>query len=181
LKLSTLKIEKMNLSGLGVFHTVIGLTALLGAVLGFISYGKINLKVLSGKLYFYATAITSLTALGISKQGGFNAGHVFSLFILVLVTVAYWLHATKKSSTKARYFENFLWSFSFFLSLVPAVNETFTRVPVGRPLATDINDPIIGQTLLFLFVLFIIAVIFQYFKQKKINTELGAEPKSRIQ
>jgi len=180
LKLSTLKIEKMNLSGLGVFHTVIGLTALLGAVLGFISYGKINLKVLSGKLYFYATAITSLTALGISKQGGFNAGHVFSLFIFVLVTMAYWLHATKKSSTKARYFENFLWSFSFFLSLVPTVNETFTRVPVGHPLAKDINDPIIGQTLLVLFVLFIIAVIFQYFKQKKINTGLGSELKSRV-
>ncbi|WET68943.1 hypothetical protein [Sphingobacterium sp.] len=151
------------------------------AVLGFISYGKINLKVLSGKLYFYATAITSFTALGISKQGGFNAGHVFSLFILVLVTVAYWLHATKKSSTKARYFENFLWSFSFFLSLVPAVNETFTRVPIGHPLAKDINDPIIGQTLLVLFVLFIIVAVFQYFKQKKINTKLGAELKSRVQ
>lgn len=171
----------MNLSGLGVFHTVIGLTALLGALLGFISYGKINLKVLSGKLYFYATVITSLTALGISKQGGFNAGHVFSLFILVLVAVAYWLHATKKSSTKARYFENFIWSFSFFLSLVPTVNETFTRVPIGHPLAKDINDPIIGQTLLVLFVLFIIAAVFQYFKQKKINTKLGAELKSRVQ
>ncbi|WP_426791137.1 hypothetical protein [Sphingobacterium sp. WOUb80] len=160
----------MNLSGLGVFHTVIGLTALLGALLGFISYGKINLNVLSGKLYFYATVITSLTALGISKQGGFNVGHVFSLFIFVLITVAYWLYATKKNSTKARYFENFLWSFSFFLSLVPTVNETLTRVPIGHPLAKDINDPIIGQTLLVLFVLFIIVAIFQYFKQKKINT-----------
>ncbi|PWW20178.1 MULTISPECIES: hypothetical protein [unclassified Chryseobacterium] len=159
----------MNLSGLGIFHTIIGVTALVGAVIGFIRYGKINLTQPSGKVYFYATAVTSLTALGISKNGGFNAGHVFSLFILVLITVAYFLFANKKESKKARYFENFLLSLSFFLSLVPTVNETFTRVPIGHPLAKDIKDPIIGQTLLIILLLFIVGSVFQFIKQKREN------------
>lgn len=163
----------MNLSGLGIFHTVIGVTALVGAVIGFIRYGKIDLAQPSGKVYFYATAVTSLTALGISKNGGFNAGHVFSLFILVLIAVAYFLFANKKESKKARYFENFLLSLSFFLSLVPTVNETFTRVPIGHPLAKDIKDPIIGQTLLVIFLLFIAGSVFQFIKQKKANVGIS--------
>ncbi|MFP8894637.1 hypothetical protein [Chryseobacterium sp. EZn1] len=163
----------MNLSGLGIFHTIIGVTALVGAVIGFIRYGKINLAKPSGKVYFYATAVTSLTALGISKNGGFNAGHVFSLFILVLITVAYFLFSNKKESKKARYFENFLLSFSFFLSLVPTINETFTRVPIGHPLAKDIKDPIIGQTLLVILLLFIVGSVFQFIKQKRENVEVS--------
>jgi len=159
----------MNLSGLGLFHTIIGVSAIAAAVIGFIRYGKINLAVLSGKVYFYATIITSVTALGISKHGGFNAGHVFSLFIIVLIVVAYFLFSSKKENRKAAYFENFLLSFSFFLSLVPTVNETFTRVPIGHPLAKDIKDPVIGQTLLVLFILFIAGSVLQFLKQRKLN------------
>lgn len=162
----------MNLSGLGIFHTIIGILAIAAAVTAFVKYGKINLAAGSGKVYFYATLVTSVTALGISKHGGFNAGHVFSLFIIILIAIAYFLYSKRKESSKARYFENFLLSFSFFLSLVPTVNETFTRVPVGHPLAKNIKDPVIGQTLLFLFVLFIAGSVLQFIKQRKINMKV---------
>ena len=162
----------MGLSGLGIFHTIIGITAIVAAVIGFIRYGKINLTELSGNMYFYTTIVTSATALGISKHGGFNAGHVFSIFIILLVVVAYFLFSKKKTSKRARYFENFLLSFSFFLSLVPTVNETFTRIPIGHPLAKDISDPIIGQTLLALFLLFIAGSVYQYIRQKKVNVSV---------
>lgn len=161
----------MGLSSLGIFHTVIGISAIMGAIIGFVKYGKINLSAHSGKVYFYTTLVTSFTALGISKHGGFNAGHIFSLFIIVLIVVAYYLFSKKKESKRVRYFENFLLSFSFFLSLIPTVNETFTRVPIGHPLAKDIKEPIISQTLLVLLILFIAGCIFQFIKQKKINSE----------
>ncbi len=161
----------MSLSGLGIFHTIIGISAIVAAVIGFVKYGKINLAARSGKVYFYTTLVTSVTALGISKHGGFNAGHAFSIFIIFLIAVAYFLHSNKKESGKARYFENFLLSFSFFLSLVPTVNETFTRVPIGHPLAKDIKDPVIAQTLLVLFILFMAGSVFQFFKQKKVYKE----------
>lgn len=159
----------MALSNLGIFHTVIGVAAIVGALVSFIKYGKINLGAVSGKIYFYATVITSLTALGISKHGGFNPGHAFSIFIVLLVLEAYFLYAKKVNSARARYFENFCLSFSFFLSLVPTVNETFTRVPVGHPLAKDIKDPIIANTLLILLILFIGGSVYQFIMQKKIN------------
>ncbi len=159
----------MGLSSLGIFHTIIGVGAIIAALVDFIKYGKINLNKLSGKIYFYGTIITSLTSLGISKHGGFNPRHAFSIFIIFLVLGAYFLNAKRKNSARARYFENFWLSFSFFLSLVPTVNETFTRIPVSQPLAKDITDPIIGRTLLFLLLLFVIGSVYQFFRQRFIN------------
>lgn len=159
----------MGLSNLGIFHTVIGVAAIIAALIAFVKYGKIDLSQLTGKIYFYGTLVTSLTALGISKHGGFNPGHAFSIVIVLLILEAYLLYWRKKGNNRARYFENFCLSFSFFLSLVPTVNETFTRVPVGHPLAKDIKDPVIGVTLLILFVLFIWGYVYQFMKQRKIN------------
>ncbi|PQA54498.1 hypothetical protein [Siphonobacter curvatus] len=159
----------MRLSNLGIFHTAIGVIAILSALLSFVQYGKINLTKVAGKIYLYCTIITSLTALGISKNGGFNAGHVFSIFIFILVLLSSVISRKKRGNTKARYFENFILSFSFFLSLVPTVNETFTRVPIGHPWAKNVTDPVIAKTLLFLFVLFIAGSIYQFVKQRKIN------------
>jgi len=159
----------MALTTLGIFHTLIGVSALIGASISLIKYGKIDLGHHSGKLYFYATIITALTALGISKNGGFNAGHIFSLFILALVLICYFLHTRRKENKPARYVENFLFSFSFFLSWVPTINETFTRLPIGHPLAQGPKDPIIGKILLSFFILFIIGAAIQFTKQRKIN------------
>jgi len=159
----------MALSNLGIFHTAVGVAA-LGA--GFISlgkYGKIDLAKRSGQVYFYGTLITSFTALGLSRHGGFNPGHVFSLVIALLAGIAYYLHLKRKGNNKARYAENFLLSFSLLLSLVPTVNETLTRLPVEHPLAHDIADPIIGRTLGVFFLLFIIGSVVQFRRQVKIN------------
>lgn len=159
----------MSLSNLGIFHTIIGITAIIAAVISYIRFGKINLTHSSGKIYFYATVVTSLTALGISKLGGFNAGHIFALFIVVLVLTAYVLDVRKQGSNKARLLENFLLSFSFFLSWVPTVNETLTRVPIGHPLAKAPTDPIIAKTLFVIFILFIAGSVYQFIAQRKIN------------
>lgn len=159
----------MGLSVLGIFHTIIGVVAIVSALISFVRFGKVNLNHMTGKLYFYFTIITSVTALGISKHGGFNAGHALSLVILILISIAFYLHSKKEGNNKARYFENFLMSFSFLLSMLPTVNETLTRVPVGHPLAKDINDPLIGKTLLVIFVLFVVGSVYQIVKQIKIN------------
>lgn len=158
----------MGLSGLGIFHTLIGIIAIFAALTSFIRFGKIDLTHISGKTYFLTTVITALTALGLSKHGGFNPGHIFSIFIFLIVLIAFWLSAKKKGLNKFRYFENFLLSLSFFLSLIPTVNETFTRVPIGHPLASGPTDPVIAKTLGVILLGFIIGAIYQYIQQRRI-------------
>ena len=170
----------MGLSNLGIFHTIIGVIALISGIVSFVKHGKINLAHLTGKIYFYGTIITSLTALGISRHGGFNAGHAGSILVCILVVVAFVLFKRKKGNNRARYFENFCLSFSFFLSLLPTVNETFTRIPIGHPLAKDITDPLIGKTLLAILILFVAGSVYQFWKQRKINRSVNSPVKEMV-
>ena len=159
----------MGLSHLGIFHTVIGVAAIVVAVISLIKSGKIDLSRLTGKTYFYCTLIASLTALGLSSVKGVNPGHILALLIVLLISAAYFLYAKKQGNNRYRFIENFFLTFSFFLSLIPTVNETFNRIPVGHPWASGPKDPLIGKTLLLLFILFIIGSVLQFRKQKRIN------------
>lgn len=42
----------MGLTGLGIFHTIIGVIALVSAIIAFVKYGKIDLSKITGKIYF---------------------------------------------------------------------------------------------------------------------------------
>jgi len=160
----------MGLSHLGIFHTVIGIIAIIAAFVSLFKNARIDLGKLSGKIYFWFTLIASLTALGLSSVKGFNPGHILALLIVILILTAYYLYANKPGNNRSRFFENFFLSLSFFLSLLPTVNETFTRVPVGHPLASGPTDPLIAKTLLILFLLFIAGSVLQFRKQRKINS-----------
>ncbi len=159
----------MGLSLLGIFHTIIGIAAIVAAIISLIKNSKIDLGKQTGKIYFYCTLITSLTALGLSSVKGVNPGHILALLIVLLISLAYFLHAKKPGNNRSRLIENFALTFSFFLSLIPTVNETFNRIPVGHPLANGPKDPLIGKTLLVIFILFILGSVLQFRKQKKIN------------
>lgn len=162
----------MGLSLLGIFHTVIGVVAIVAAVIAFIKDGKIDLNKLPGKIYFYFTLVTSLTALGLSSVKGVNPGHILALLVVILVSVAYLLHVRKRGNNFARYIETFFLSFSFFLSMIPTVNETFNRIPVGHPLAHGPQDPLIAKTLLLLLIMFIVGSILQFRRIYKVNTAI---------
>src|SRR5690606_15555553 len=116
------KIKLMGLSHLGIFHTVIGVAAIIAAIVSLIRRGKIDLSQLSGKIYFYFTLVTSLTALGLSSVKGVNPGHILALLIVILISVAYYLYAKRSGNNRSRFIENFFLTFSFFLSLIPTVN-----------------------------------------------------------
>jgi hypothetical protein len=159
----------MGLTSLGILHTVIGVLAIGAAIVSYARYGKINLDKKSGLVYFYATLITSLTALGVSKLGGFNPGHFVALLIVFLVTGAFVLHKRIPGRKRARYFENFAMALSLFLSLIPTIVETLTRIPVGQPLAKSINDPIIQKSLGIVAILFVLGSISQIAIQWRVN------------
>lgn len=162
----------MGLSYLGIFHTVIGVVAIIAAFISIIKTAKIDLGRSSGRIYFYNNLVASLTALGLSSVKGVNPGHILALLIVILLLGAFYLHAKKPGNIRPRFFENFFLSFSLFLSLIPTVNETFTRMPVGHPLASGPTDPLIAKTLLVLLIIFITTSILQFRKQKLTNKEM---------
>ena len=157
------------MSILGLIHTIIAIIALVFAAIGLIKTGFVSPFSTNGKYYSAFTVLACVTSFGLSKAGGFNPGHAIGILILILLAVAY---LTGKNAARKRtllYVQVISMSATVFLSLIPAVNETLTRVPAGNPLAEGPDSPIVQNAVKVLLVLFLLGVTLQILKLRKTN------------
>lgn len=153
-----------HLSLLGIVHTAISILALFAAFYCLFIDGKISPVNGRGKLYILLTIITCLTAFPIMKTGHFTGAHGLGVFVLALLPMGIYATRLKVLGKSAEYFQVFLMSTTLFLSFIPAIVETLTRLPISAPLAPDPAAPIIKMGLLALFVLYIAGVFYQFRK-----------------
>lgn len=149
------------ISPIGAAHTVIGLVPIVAGIYGFIRYRKIDPAKRSGKTYLIGTVLSVLTSFGVSSTGGLNAGHAFGVVVLL---VAFGGALAPKLTFFGRlrpYLSAFGLSFSFLLSLVPATNETLTRLPPSHPLAAAPLNPVVLHVLMTWFGLFVVGFAVQ--------------------
>jgi hypothetical protein len=151
-----------HLSTLGIIHTAISILALLTAFYGLYREGKIDPASGSGKLYILLTFVTCVTGFPIMKTGHLTPGHYLAIIILVLLPLG--IYARRIFGKVATYVQVIALSATLFLSLIPAIVESFTRLPPHHPLASGPNDPLIQNGLLALCILFIAGVIYQVVK-----------------
>lgn len=154
-----------HLSVLGIIHTAISIIALLVAWYALYRSGKIDPATGPGKLYVLLTIVTCVTGFPIMKTGHLTAGHFTAIIILVLLPFG--VYAYRIFGKAAKYVQVIIMSTTLFLSMVPAIVETLTRLPISSPVATGPNDPIIQNSLLILFILYVGGVIYQVIKIKK--------------
>ena len=161
-----------HLTILGIFHTAIGIIAILIAFLALLRYGKINPDTKSGQFYIVLTIITCLTSFPIMKTGHFTAGHYVAIVILVLLPIGIYARNFRLFGRAAEYIQIFAMSTTLALSMIPTVVETLTRVPISKPLAAGPDDPLVKMGTLILAVLYASGVIYQFVKvwrKKKIG------------
>lgn len=159
-----LKLTNTIMSILGIAHTVISIVALVVAAVSLSKEGAINPFSKLGKQYSILTAIACVSSFGLSSSGHFNPGHALAILILLLLGIAYLLG--KKKNPISLYVVLFCTSTTVFLSLVPAVNETLSRLPVGHPLADGPTSPIVQNSLKVLLVLYLTGLTIQIFRLK---------------
>jgi hypothetical protein len=153
-----------HLSTLGIIHTVISIIAVITAVVALVQAGKINPKSLTGKWYIVLTILTCLTGLPIMRTGHPTPGHTLAVIVLIMLPVAMYAKSLRIFGNKWDYAQLIIMSATLFLSMIPAVNETLTRLPVAQPLAAGPDDPLVKMSLLVLFVIFLIGVVYQVIK-----------------
>jgi len=110
------------------------------------------------------------------KTGHPTPGHLLAIIILVLLPLAVYVRSMRLFRRKADYIQTVLMSTTLFLSLIPAVNETLTRLPPNEPLATGPDSFIVQIILLVLFILYITGIAYQVLKiraRKKIYKKSG--------
>ena len=146
---------------LGWLHTAMGIIALLSGGFTLAKFKEISLETRSGRIYLATTLITAGTALAIFQRGEFGPGHalaVMTLLALAVGTVA----ATKKPFGKmSRHVQAVSYSATLLFHCVPAVTDGLLRLPVGDPVMTSIEDPILKVLYLGLLVLFLVGVSLQ--------------------
>jgi uncharacterized membrane protein len=151
-----------HLSILGIVHTAISIIALLVAFYALYREGKLNPASRIGKLYIWLTIITCVTGFPIMKTGHFTAGHYLAIIILIILPIA--IYAPRLIGKAGGYVQTVLMSATLFFSWIPAIVETFTRLPISGPIASGAADPIIKNGLMVLAILFLAGVIYQVIK-----------------
>ncbi|APR88262.1 hypothetical protein A7982_13611 [Minicystis rosea] len=143
------------LSSLGIAHTGISLVPLVAGLYGFARHRAIEPAVRSGRVYLGGLALSVLTSFGLSSTGGFNPGHALGILALLIVTGALLAPRLAFLGRARPYLATFGLSFSFFLLLVPGINETLTRLPPAHPLADGPQSPLVKGVLAAWLVVFV--------------------------
>lgn len=162
------------LSSLGIAHTAISLLPLGAGLYGLARFGTIEPGTRSGRIYLAGMLLSVLTAFGLSSTGTFNAGHALGVLALLAMLGAWWVPRLAFLGRARAYLATLGWSFSFFLLLVPGINETLTRLPPSRPLAAGPDSPLVQGALLTWLLVFVVGYAWQartlYLRQRDAAT-----------
>lgn len=153
-----------HLSNLGIFHTVISILALIVAIAALFRDGVINPRSGLGKWYIFLTIVTCLTSFGIMKTGHFTPAHGLSVLVLMLLTLG--IYARRLFGARGGKVEIILMSTTLFLSFIPAITETLTRIPISHPIAENQDASVVKMSDLGLLVVFAIGLFFQLRKRR---------------
>ncbi|ANH67040.1 hypothetical protein [Mitsuaria sp. 7] len=164
-----------GLTLLGAVHTAFALVALVAGYALLLRNGRIDGQSTLGRTYVWCTGITCLTAFGIFRHGGFNIAHVLAIVTLVTLAIAVAAHRTRFLGGLSPYATTLGYSFTLFCHMIPGLNETFTRVPVGAPLFTGPDDPALQKAIGVVLLLFVILMGVQAWRIRK-GPAAGRQP-----
>ena len=146
---------------IGWFHIAMGIIALSSGVLTLTKFKEISLQTRSGQIYLVTTLITAGTALAIFQRGEFGPGHALAVMTLLALAVGTVAATMKPFGKLSRQVQADSYSATLLFHCIPAVTDGLLRLPVGDPVLTSIEDPILKMCYLGLLVLFLIGISLQ--------------------
>ncbi|HTD40513.1 MAG TPA: hypothetical protein VK671_07830 [Mucilaginibacter sp.] len=153
-----------HLSILGIIHTSISIFAILAGLYALYLSGRIDPKNGPGKWYVWLTILTCLTSLPIMKLGHPTAGHYLAIIIFILLPIGIYARQLRIFGKLADYVQVIIMSTTLFLSFIPTIVESLTRLPISQPIANGPADPLLQKALSGLMVVYVIGVIYQIIK-----------------
>ena len=146
---------------LGWFHTLMGAAALVSGGFTLAKHKEILVGNRSGQVYLVTTLITAGTALAIFQRGEFGPGHALAAMTLLALAVGTVAATTKIFGRMSRYLQALSYSATLLFHCIPAVTDGLLRLPVGDPVLSSIEDPVLKLCYLALLVLFLLGVSLQ--------------------
>jgi uncharacterized membrane protein len=146
---------------LGWFHTAMGIIALISGGFTLARFKEISLRTRSGQIYLLTTLMTAGTALAIFQRGEFGPGHALAVMTLLALAIGTVAATTTLFGKSSRYLQAVSYSATLLFHCVPAVTDGLMRLPVGDPVLTSIEDPVLKLCYLVLLISFLVGVSLQ--------------------
>ncbi|SPD68367.1 conserved membrane protein of unknown function (plasmid) [Cupriavidus taiwanensis] len=150
------------ISSLGAGHTIVSLVTVAVGLYSFARYQKIDSTTRSAKIYLAGMVVSVFTSFGLSSTGGFNAGHALGILALLAILGGVFVPRINALGRARPYLSQFAFTFSFFLLLIPGINETLTRLRVGHPLANGHQSPIVLASVAAWLSIFVLGSVLQF-------------------
>ncbi len=150
-----------EITALGWFHTAMGIIALVSGAVTLVRYREIDPQNRSAQIYLATTLVTAGTALAIFQHGGFGPAHGLAVLTLAALVVGMAAALLKLFGKLSRYVQALSFSATLLFHCIPAVTDALMRLPVGDPVVSSLEDPLLRGSYLALLVLFVIGVSLQ--------------------
>src|SRR5438094_2396609 len=124
----------MNLTPLGVFHTILSLVAVVSALAALITHHGIAPRSGVGRVYIWSLVATCLTGLPIFRHGTIGPPHVVGVLTLATFVVAFVAGRTAVFGRASARVETVgYWTTLLFLG-ISTVTATLPRLPPAAPI-----------------------------------------------
>ena len=150
-----------EITALGWFHTAMGIIALVSGAVTLVRYREIDPQNRSAQIYLATTLVTAGTALAIFQHGGFGPAHGLAVLTLAALVVGMAAALLKLFGKLSRYVQALSFSATLLFHCIPAVTDALMRLPVGDPVVSSLEDPLLRGSYLALLILFVIGVSLQ--------------------
>ncbi|WP_296279115.1 hypothetical protein [Pseudoxanthomonas sp.] len=142
----------LGITPFGWFHTAISLVSLFGGLYALLRYHDIRYATPLGKTYTWFTVATCITSFFLMRTGKLSEAHGLTVLTLVVLGAAVLLGRGAASGSWRHVAASLAFTLTVYFHFIPGFTETLTRVPVGAPLVSGPQDPLlqklVGATLL---------------------------------
>lgn len=152
---------------LGWIHTIIAIIALVAGFYTLAMNKVITVKTKTGQIYLVCTLLAAISALMIYNQGGFGPAHILAILTLLALLGGFFVTKVHALSKIADYFQAFCFSGTLLFHMIPAITDGLLRLPVGDPILTSIEDPILRNFYLLFVGVFLVGIVLQFVWLKK--------------
>lgn len=150
-----------QLTPLGLFHTLVSIVAVAAALLALLLDRTISPRTTIGRFYLVTLFVTTVTGLPIFRHGSIGPAHIVGVLTLVALAAAALASMTSLFGRGSAYVSTISLFTTVLFLMIPAVTETLTRVPIGAPIASGPDAPILKMLNPLLFALYLIGVALQ--------------------
>jgi uncharacterized membrane protein len=151
-----------EITPLGWLHTAMGIVAILSGAIALAKFKEISLETRPGQIYLGTTLITAATALAIYQHGGFGPAHGLAVMTLLALSVGMIADLAAVFGRLSRYVRAFCYTATLLFHGIPAVTDGLMRLPVGNPVLTSIEDPLLKTCYAGLLAAFVVGVSLQF-------------------